>query len=76
MVLAHVPITVSLGAAIERKDGLGASTFEPLERSRLAGFDYRASSNRVVLINQPMDYPPYQVVVSYVRWVTGVAPPD
>jgi Bacterial TSP3 repeat len=76
IVLEHVPITVSLAAAIERKDGGGNSTYEPLERSRLAGFDYRASANRIVLINQPMDFPPYQVVVSYVRWVTGVAPPD
>jgi hypothetical protein len=75
IVLQHVPITVSLAAAIERKDG-GTSTFEALERSRLAGFDYRASANRIVLINQPMDFPPYQVVVSYVRWVTGVVPPD
>ncbi len=76
IVLEHVPITVSLAAAIERKDGQGNSTYEALERSRLAGFDYRASANRIVLINQPMDFPPYQVVVSYVRWVTGVAPPD
>jgi len=75
IVLQHVPITVSLAAAIERKNG-GTSTYEPLERSRLAGFDYRASANRIVLISQPMDFPPYQVVISYVRWVTGVAPPD
>ncbi len=76
IVLQHVPITVSIAVAIERKDGQGSSTFEPIERSRTQGFDYRASANRVVLINQPMDYPPYQVVVSYSRWVTGVAPPD
>lgn len=76
IVLEHVPITVSIAVALERKDGLGSSTFEPIERSRAQGFDYRPSANRVVLIGQPMDYPPYQVVVSYSRWVTGVAPPD
>jgi hypothetical protein len=73
--LAHVPITVSLAAAIERKDQ-GVSTYEPLVRSRVEGFDYRASSNRIVLISQPMDFPPYDVVVSYERWVTGAVGPD
>ncbi len=76
IVLQHVPITVSIAVALEQKDGQGNSTFEPIPRSRVQGFDYRASANRVVLISQPMEYPPYQVVVSYSRWVTGVAPPD
>jgi hypothetical protein len=74
--LAHVPITVSLAVAIERKDGNGDSTYEALVRSRAEGFDYRASTNRIVLVNQPMDYPPYDVVVSYERWVTGAVGPD
>jgi hypothetical protein len=73
--LQHVPITVSIAVAIERKDTT-PSTYEPLPRSRVEGFDYRASSNRIVLVNQPMDFPPYDVVVSYERWVTNMVGPD
>ena len=47
-----------------------------LARSRLSGFDYRASANTIVFIGQDFSSPPYDVAVSYQRWVTGVAPPD
>jgi hypothetical protein len=78
MFLDHVPIPVSLAVAIERKNPQnGAHTgYEAIPRSRSNGFNYKASSNRIVLLNQPMDYPPYEVVVSYTRWVTQVIGPD
>jgi hypothetical protein len=47
-----------------------------LPRSRVNGFDYRASSNSIVFLQQDFSNPPYEVVVSYQRWVTGIAPPD
>jgi hypothetical protein len=76
--LEHTPIPVSLAVAIERKDPSDPSntSFEAIPRSRTAGFNYKASSNRIVLVDQPMDYPPYEVVVSYARWVTPVVGPD
>lgn len=75
VVLAHTPISVSLAVAKEIKT-TEPSTFEALPRSRTMGFDYRASANTIVFIGQDFSSPPYEVVVSYVRWVTGVAPPD
>jgi hypothetical protein len=76
--LEHTPIPVSLAVAIERKDAQNPSqtSFEAIPRSRTSGFRYKASSNRIVLVDQPMDYPPYEVVVSYERWVTLVVGPD
>ncbi len=75
VVLEHEPISVSIAVAREVKDGNG-SHFEALPRSRAGGFDYRSSSNSIVFINQDFSDPPYEVVVSYQRWVTGVQPPD
>ncbi|MBU1536647.1 hypothetical protein KKF84_15075, partial [Myxococcota bacterium] len=78
IVLAHKPIPVSLAVAIERKnpaDPLDVS-FDAIFRSSTFGFIYKASSNRIVLVGQPLDYPPYEVVVSYTRWVTTIVPPD
>ncbi len=75
VVLQHEPISVSIAVAREVKDGNG-SHFEALPRSRAGGFDYRSSSNSIVFINQDFSNPPYDVVVSYQRWVTGVQPPD
>ncbi|MGM0595863.1 MAG: hypothetical protein ACQES9_02390 [Myxococcota bacterium] len=76
--LEHTPIPVSLAMSIERKDPQDPdnSTFEVIERSKTNGFNYKASSNRIILTGQPMDYPPYEVVVSYTRWVTTIVPPD
>lgn len=76
--LDHTPIPVSLAVAIERKDSQNPTqtSFEAIPRSRTSGFRYKASSNRIVLVDQPMDYPPYEVVVSYERWVTPVVGPD
>lgn len=68
VVLHHYPISVSVAVA---KDGV------PLNRSRQDGFDYRSSANTVVFVNQQFD--PLQeseVVVSYLRWVNDVNPPD
>ena len=78
IVLVHTPIPVSLAVAIERKDPGNPQLvlYEPIPRSKTAGFNYKASSNRIVLLGQPMDYPPYEVIISYARWVTSVAPPD
>jgi hypothetical protein len=78
MVLQHTPIPVSLAVALERKDPLQPqqSSFDAIPRSRTSGFNYKSSSNRIVVVGQPMDYPPYEVVVSYSRWVTAVIGPD
>ncbi|MBU1219362.1 MSCRAMM family adhesin SdrC [Myxococcota bacterium] len=78
IILKHTPIPISLAVAIERKNPANPteSSFEAIPRSRTMGFDYKASSNRIVLVSQPMDYPPYEVVVSYTRWVTAYTPPD
>ncbi len=78
IVLAHTPIPVSLAVAIERKNSANPelTDYEAIPRSKTAGFNYKASSNRIVLLGQPMDYPPYEVIISYARWVTSVAPPD
>ncbi len=75
VILAHTPISVSLAVAKEDKTTT-PSTFVALPRSRVQGFDYRASSNTIVFLQQDFSNPPYEVVVSYQRWVTGVAPPD
>jgi hypothetical protein len=75
VVLHHTPISVSLAVAKEDK-GSTPSTFLALPRSRVNGFDYRASSNSIVFLQQDFSDPPYEVVVSYQRWVTGIAPPD
>jgi hypothetical protein len=75
VVLAHTPISVSLAVAKEDKS-TQPSSYLALPRSRFQGFDYRASANTIVFIGQDFSNPPYEVVVSYVRWVTGVAPPD
>ncbi|MFH2007663.1 MAG: hypothetical protein ABI333_13840 [bacterium] len=76
--LQHTPIPVSLAVAIERKDPSdGTSTgHEAIPRSRSTGFNYKATSNRIVLLGQPMTFPPYEVVVSYTRWITPVVGPD
>jgi hypothetical protein len=78
IVLEHTPIPISLAVAIERKSPSNPeeTSFEPIYRSTASGFIYKASSNRVLLVGQPMDYPPYEVVVSYTRWVTSIRPPD
>jgi hypothetical protein len=78
VVLEHTPIPVSLAVAVERKDPNDpqSTSFEAVTRSRTDGFNYKASANRIVLVGQPMDYPPYEVVVSYSRWVTAVIGPD
>ena len=52
------------------------ATYLALPRSRVNGFDYRASSNTIVFLQQDFSNPPYEIVVSYQRWVTGVVPPD
>jgi hypothetical protein len=75
VVLEHTPISVSVAVAKEMKQ-TDPSTFEALPRSRAAGFDYRASSNTIVFINQDFSDPPYEIVVSYQRWVTDVVPVD
>lgn len=68
VVLQHHPISVSVAVA---KDGV------TLTRSRLDGFDYRASANTIVFVNQAFDpLHESEVVVSYLRWVTDVHPPD
>ena len=68
VVLHHYPISVSVAAA---KDGIA------LERSRLDGFDYRSSANTIVFVNQEFDpLFPSEVIVSYVRWITDLIPPD
>ena len=76
--LDHTPIPVSLAVAIERKNPSDPTdtSFEAITRSRTNGFNYKATSNRIVLVGQPMDYPPYEVVVSYSRWVTSIVGPD
>ncbi len=62
--LGYVPISVSIACS---KDGV------PLERSRLNGFDYRASANTLVFVGQQFDpLHPSEIVVSYERWVTAV----
>ncbi|MFH2008631.1 MAG: hypothetical protein ABI333_18735 [bacterium] len=75
VVLHHTPISVSLAVAKEDKT-TQPSTFLALPRSRINGFDYRASANTIVFLQQDFSNPPYEVVVSYQRWVTGIAPPD
>ncbi|PKN26908.1 MAG: hypothetical protein CVU65_04250 [Deltaproteobacteria bacterium HGW-Deltaproteobacteria-22] len=66
--LLHHPISLSLSVS---KDGL------PLPRSRVSGFDYRASANTIVFIGQSFDpNHPSEVLVSYYRWVTDVVPVD
>ncbi len=66
--LIHFPISLSLSVS---KDGL------PLPRSRVSGFDYRASANTIVFIGQTFDpNHPSEVLVSYYRWVTDVVPVD
>jgi len=76
--LHHTPIPVSLAAAVERKDPANGTSlgYEAIPRSRTDGFNYKASTNRIVLVGQPMGYPPYEVVVSYTRWITPVVGPD
>jgi hypothetical protein len=66
VVLSYVPISVSLSCA---RNGV------PLERSRLHGFDYKASSNTVFFIDQP--YNPDQaseILVGFERWLTPLTP--
>lgn len=75
VILEHTPISVSLAVAKEDKTTT-PSTYVALPRSRVQGFDYRASANTIVFLQQDFSSPPYEVVVSYQRWVTGVAPPD
>ena len=75
VVLQHTPISVSLAVAKEDKTTT-PSTFSALPRSRVMGFDYRASANTIVFLQQDFSNPPYEVVVSYQRWVTGIVPPD
>lgn len=68
VVLEHHPISVSVAAA---KDGLA------LTRSRSDGFDYRSSANTIVFVQQTFDpLHPSEVIVSYLRWVTDIEPPD
>jgi hypothetical protein len=68
VVLHHVPISLSIAAS---KDGLA------LNRSRNDGFDYRASANTIVFIQQTFDPAfPSEVIVSYSRWVTDKVPVD
>ena len=75
VVLQHTPISMSLAVAKEDKTTT-PSTFSALPRSRVMGFDYRASANTIVFLQQDFSNPPYEVVVSYQRWVTGIVPPD
>ncbi len=75
VILQHTPISVSLAVAKEDKT-TSPSTFLALPRSRINGFDYRASANTIVFLQQDFSNPPYEVVVSYQRWVTGLVPPD
>lgn len=75
VVLDHTPISVSIAVAKEMKDG-DSPPFVQLPRSRVSGFDYRASSNTIVFINQDFSDPPYEVVASYQRWVTSIVPVD
>jgi len=75
VVLQHTPISVSIAVSKEMKDANG-SHYEALPRSRAGGFDYRSSSNSIVFIGQDFKDPPYEVVVSYQRWVSGQQPPD
>ncbi|MBN2725726.1 MAG: hypothetical protein JXR95_16800 [Deltaproteobacteria bacterium] len=68
LILAHFPISTSIAVALENT---------PLERSRTLGFDYHSSTNSIVLYGQ--NFEPNSInelVVSYRRWVTGVAPVD
>jgi len=76
--LDHTPIPVSLAAAVERKDPANGTSlgYEAIPRSRTSGFNYKASTNRIVLVGQPMGYPPYEVVISYTRWITPIVGPD
>jgi hypothetical protein len=79
IILTHTPIPISLIAAIERKDNVDPTitSFEVILRSKTSGFNYKASSNRIVLVGQPpMNYPPYEFVVSYKRWITPQKPAD
>ncbi|MFH2009853.1 MAG: hypothetical protein ABI333_24880 [bacterium] len=70
VVLPHRPISLTLAVAKEDKTTL-PSTLVALPRSRTDGFDYRASSNGVVFINQDFSALPYQLVVGYERWLTA-----
>ncbi len=74
----HTPIPVSLAVAIERKNVQNPEQkhYEAIPRSKSFGFDYKPASNRIIFLGQPMDYPPYEVFISYARWVTSVRPPD
>lgn len=66
--LLHHPISLSLSVS---KDGIA------LPRSRVSGFDYRASANTIVFIGQTFDpNHPSEVLISYYRWVTDVVPVD
>ncbi len=68
LVLQHFPITTSIAVAFEDN---------PLERSRSYGFDYLSQTNTIILYGQSLDPNSYyEIVVSYRRWVTGVAPVD
>jgi hypothetical protein len=66
VVMQYVPISVSIACS---KDGVA------LARSRVEGFDYRASANTVVFVGQEFDpLHPSEVLVSYERWVTDIVP--
>lgn len=68
LTLAHFPISTSIAVALENA---------PLPRSRVNGFDYHSSTNGLVLYGQ--NFEPNSInelVASYRRWVTGVAPVD
>jgi hypothetical protein len=60
LVLDHRPVAASLAVAL---DGV------PLQRSHTAGFDYRAASNSIALINVK-HAKGSELVASYLRWVT------
>jgi len=62
VVLDHVPISVSLAAAVDGK---------VLQRSRYNGFDYRASNNALVFINVKLRKGS-EAVVSYKRWMRQI----
>ena len=66
VVMQYVPISVSIACS---KDGVA------LNRSRVEGFDYRASANTVVFVGQEFDpLHPSEVLLSYERWVTDIVP--
>lgn len=68
LVLAHYPISTSISASLDNG---------PLWRSRVNGFDYRASTNSLVFYGQSFSPDTMsEVFVAYRRWVTGAAPVD